>query len=296
MSKHIVPEAALNQSRHGSWAWVPPAVLGAATVVGLLLRGGPSAVAGLIVPVRVDTVDRVPDRRPLAAKLAEDIESLASGLGSFTTIMEAPIDADRKVREASVSIGPVANEMVRRAVHTNTQRRAEHVIAGNGTRKAAEQRVLDAIAQMEAIGVDEPSTAAVGMLAGIDPTGGYFSNTIGPLSTDGLVIRGAGCCRLTDEGRAAAHAPQAALDMASYHDMLRSVVRKKGGATLRMLDALIEAGPGGITAEALGQRVSIDHTGGYFSNTIGPLSTLGLIERRAGVVTSTPLLFPEALA
>lgn len=39
----------------------------------------------------------------------------------------------------------------------------------------------------------------------------------------------------------------------------------------------------------------IDPNGGHFSNSIGPLSTLGLITRKNGIVTPTPLLFPEAL-
>lgn len=40
---------------------------------------------------------------------------------------------------------------------------------------------------------------------------------------------------------------------------------------------------------------TFDHTGGYFSNIIGPLSSMGLIERRHGTVRTTSLLFPEAL-
>jgi len=39
----------------------------------------------------------------------------------------------------------------------------------------------------------------------------------------------------------------------------------------------------------------IDPAGGHFSNSIGPLGTLGLITRTGGVVFPTELLFPESL-
>lgn len=37
------------------------------------------------------------------------------------------------------------------------------------------------------------------------------------------------------------------------------------------------------------------NTGGYFSNSIGPLATLGLIERSRGTIRPTPIMFPEQL-
>ena len=158
-----------------------------------------------------------------------------------------------------------------------------------------QQRILDAIAMMEYIGVAEPSTAAVGLIAGIDPTGGYFSNTVGPLSSDGLVDRGQGTIRLTDAGRKLSRQPEAPLTLTEYHDSLRKVLAKKGNATVRMFDALVDNGNQEITGTELGARVSIDASGGYFSNTIGPLGTLGLIDRRQGRIVPTELMFPPSL-
>ena len=62
-----------------------------------------------------------------------------------------------------------------------------------------------------------------------------------------------------------------------------------------ILDAVIRRGGAEVANEELGREVGIDHTGGHFSNTIGPLSTLGLIERRSGVVRPTEILFPKGL-
>jgi hypothetical protein len=56
-------------------------------------------------------------------------------------------------------------------------------------------------------------------------------------------------------------------------------MKAAGGRTIDILDTIIAAGGNSITSEEIGQAVGIDHTGGHFSNTIGPLSTAGLITR-----------------
>jgi hypothetical protein len=80
--------------------------------------------------------------------------------------------------------------------------------------------------------------------------------------------------------------------MDEYHAGIRQIL--KSGAQVRILDALIEVG-GDTTTDEIGAVTGIDPAGGHFSNSIGPLGTLGLIERRAGVVRPTSLLFPPGL-
>ena len=161
-----------------------------------------------------------------------------------------------------------------------------------------QQQILDALAWLESIGVNEPSNAQLGAIALIDTSGGYFSNVAGPLASAGLIERGNGTTRLTDAGRAAANPIDEPPSLDAYHNVLRERVRKSrnaNGKTLAILDALIEAGGSELSNEQIGEQVSIDTSGGYFSNSIGPLSTIGLIDRRAGVVRPTDLLFPPAL-
>lgn len=162
----------------------------------------------------------------------------------------------------------------------------------------AQQRILDALAWYESLGTQEPSLVQVGAVALIDTTGGYFSNVVGPLSAAGLVERPSGKLRLTDAGRALANQPESVASLDQYHDVLRNRVRKMksaSGKTIEILDAIIAAGGGELTVEQIGEAVRVDHTGGYFSNCIGPLGTAGLIERDRGVVKPTHVLFPEAL-
>jgi hypothetical protein len=162
-----------------------------------------------------------------------------------------------------------------------------------------QQEILDAIAWWESIGINSPSNIQVGAVALIDPTGGHFSNLTGPLSSYGLIERGGGTIRLTDAGRAVANVPETGNTLDEYHDVLRNRVRRMkqaGGRTVDILNAIIAAGGQPLTNAEIGERVGIDHTGGHFSNTIGPLSTAGLITRNAGVVTPTDVLFPEGLS
>ncbi len=161
-----------------------------------------------------------------------------------------------------------------------------------------QQRILDALAWFESIGVASPRNLQVGAIALIDSTGGHFSNTVGPLSTTGLIERGDGSMQLTDAGRAVANAPANPPTMADYHNMLRERVRRAksaGGKTVEMLNAMLAQGGDELTVEEMGEAVGIDHTGGHFSNMIGPLGTLGLVERNRGTIRPTDLLFPEGL-
>ena len=153
--------------------------------------------------------------------------------------------------------------------------------------------------RFESIGISSPSTLQIGAVALIDASGGHFSNVVGPLSSNGLVQRGGGSMSLTPAGRAIAQLPVNVASLAEYHDVLRSRVRKvknAGGKMVAILDAVIRRGGGEITVQEIGDEVGIDPTGGHFSNTIGPLSTLGFIERAHGVVRPTAILFPPGLA
>lgn len=162
-----------------------------------------------------------------------------------------------------------------------------------------QQRILDAIRFFEAIGNPEPTNVQIGAVALLDATGGHFGNTIGPLSTAGLVVRGNGRTRLTDTGRALATVPESAATLAQYHDVLRRRVLKAKSASKRTVDVLnviISRGGSPVTNEEIGREVGIDHTGGHFGNTIGPLSTLGLIRRDSGKNYPTEVLFPSGLS
>lgn len=168
---------------------------------------------------------------------------------------------------------------------------------GDLTLKAKQQEIIDALYWWESVGIT-PSGIQLGAVALIDTSGGYFSNLVGPLVTSGYVVRAGGKCRLTEVGRSLANPLEATPTMAAYHDMLRSRIKgmkTSNGKTLAIFDLMVGLAGEPATNEAIGQGVGIDHTGGYYSNSIGPLSTMDLITRSAGVVSPTGHLFPEGL-
>jgi hypothetical protein len=161
-----------------------------------------------------------------------------------------------------------------------------------------QQKILDALAWYESLNNFSPRNIMVGAIAMMDATGGYFSNVVTPLSSAGLIQRGNGTTSLTPEGRKYARKPERITTMAEYHDMLRERVRrsKNGtGKTVEILNYLIKCAGESVACSEIGEGIGVDHTGGYFSNIITPLSTLGLIERSNGQVTPTEIVFPKGL-
>lgn len=175
---------------------------------------------------------------------------------------------------------------------------ADPAAVGDLKLNKTQQRILDALAWYESLGNNSPSLVHIGAVALIDTSGGYFSNLAGPLSSAGLVERGHGSMSLTALGRTFAKTVDTPATLAEYHRSLGERVRKMksaGGRTLDILETMIAANGQELTTEQIGQALGIDHTGGYFSNLIGPLSTAGLITRSGGVVRPTEVLFPEGL-
>lgn len=163
----------------------------------------------------------------------------------------------------------------------------------------AQQRVLDALAWWEGLGVRPAATAQVGAVALIAAPSGHFQNTVGPLSRHGLIERTQGEFSLTPAGAAIAEPPEQVATLAEYHDVLRRRVQssKRGsGATVRILDALLAGGGQAMSIEEIGERAGIVTPSGHFRNSIGPLSTMGFIKRNRGVVTPSEMLFPGGLS
>jgi hypothetical protein len=237
-----------------------------------------------------------------ADKLLKRITSLA---GEFNiAAVPPPVEAhypSRKPNSPTAAPKPFTrqvNNSAHRPAHNSPAKPEKPATVGDVTFNKTQQRILDALAWYESIGITEPTSLQVGAIALIDASGGHFSNTVGPLSSGGLIERGDGVIRLTDAGRAVAKLPARLNTLEEYHEMLRSRVRKARsatGKTVDVLDAIIAGGGAELSSEDVGAAVGIDHTGGHFSNTIGPLGTLGLIERKNGKVRPTELLFPEGV-
>lgn len=164
-------------------------------------------------------------------------------------------------------------------------------IGGEGV-TGAKKRILDALAQLEVFGLATPDRRTVAAHARMSPQGGHTTNTISALRTAGLLDYPAnGLLALTEAGRAAATYPAAPPTLADLHASWLSIV---SGLQQRILQAVIDAHPDGLTREELADRVSAVAGGGHFTNTISALRTLGALDYpRKGWVVATEAVFPK---
>ncbi|MGH7782244.1 MAG: ATP-binding protein [Candidatus Binatia bacterium] len=154
-----------------------------------------------------------------------------------------------------------------------------------------EQRILDAIAWMESIGISEPAKEATAFMAGYSPSSSGFTNACGSLRTKGFVIYPApGAIALTDDGRNKAIAPDHPPTREELH---RKVLEKLPGPERRLLQPIIEVFPADLSNEELAEKSGYSLVSSGFTNARGKLRTLGFIDYpQPGRVVAKKLLFP----
>lgn len=160
---------------------------------------------------------------------------------------------------------------------------------GPSTLAGPEQRVVDAIAWMESIGIEAPAQEAVCFLAGYSWGGGYFKprGWLGASRLTELVPGNR--IRLTDAGRALANVPETPLTTERLHE---AVLAKLQGPERRVLAPLLPVYPGTIAQEELCALADYSWGGGFFKPR-GRLRKWGLIEYMDGGIRAAAVLFPE---
>lgn len=156
-----------------------------------------------------------------------------------------------------------------------------------------EQKIVDAIAWFNAIGIAEPEGPAVAAVAGYKVNGGGFKNPRSRLSTKGMVTYPTpGTLALTDAGRACAKPPDvASLTGEAFRAKILEIL---DGPERKILTPLLAAWPDRMTADAVAQDAGYGVDGGGFKNPRSRLSTLGLIEYPTpGTLRARDILFPE---
>lgn len=213
--------------------------------------------------------------RPLVEKLARIFDT-----GPQTTVSLAPLEevpaflreTERKARQRAGAGQPVG--------------RTGPALGLTGP----EQRILDAIAWMNAIGVERPEQTAVAFLAGYTIGGGAWNNPRGSLRTKGYLEYHGQQLRLTDAGRALARPPEVAPGNEALHEAIKD---RLPGPETKLLTVLLEAYPGELSNDELAARAGYAPKGGAYNNPRGRLRSLGLIEYRNGMVRARDILFPE---
>jgi hypothetical protein len=161
-----------------------------------------------------------------------------------------------------------------------------------GALSGPEQRIVDAIAWLEALGIREAEQTAVAFLANYTYGAGSFNNPKGSLRGKGYVEYLAGNrIRLTDEGRALAQIPDEALTPEELH---ARVLDRLPGPEQRLLRPLLDAYPDALSNQALADAAGYTAGAGSFNNPRGRLRSLGLIDYNPpGHCVAKSLLFLE---
>ncbi len=157
------------------------------------------------------------------------------------------------------------------------------------------RRMLEAMALLEQLGIEQPTRANVAGFLGISHNTGTFRNNLSQLRVAGL-IEDCADQRITRTGtaRAAIPSPDRPPTLDELHDIWRG---KLGGTTARMMDVIIAAYPEPISRAAIAEQLGVDANTGTFRNNLSLLRSPGLIRdvTKGGDVIATDLLFPEGL-
>ena len=160
----------------------------------------------------------------------------------------------------------------------------------------SEQKVLDALASLEAVGVEMPSKTQLAAFAGYsNPKSGGFAAPAAALVRKGMVESSAGRAAMTECGRAAANQPGRPATTRELQERIFSLL---GEGERRLLTLLIAAHP-----ESL-QRVELAKQGGYsnaksggFAAPLARLIELGFVDAvKNGVVRGSEMLFLKGKA
>ena len=191
--------------------------------------------------------------------------------------------APEPVRVARVATAPRRSPALREAAVAN---------ASGVT--PSEQKILNALAAYEVLGITPVRRVNVAFFAGYTENG-HFNNMVGQLRTNGLLdYPTKGDVALTDAGRALADA--GASPIASLEDLHRLWLSKISPSEAKLLRCLIETYPDSVTRADLAAATGYTENG-HFNNMVGHLRSLGAADypNKARVV-ATDVLFPAGLS
>ncbi len=258
--------------------------------------GGPPDEAAIARARREGAAEAEKQIRQIVAQHEAGTRAIVRALEGVIPGIEKAVEAARS--PLNVELGKAPPEPARAArspvppARNGRQGSPASRSTGNGEIDGPMQRIVDAIAWEESLGIEDPLQTAVAFLANYRFGGGGFNNPKGRLKAGGFVDYLPGNrIRLTDAGREVANAPEAP---ASAEELHRRVLGKLDGPEQRLLQPLIDAYPEALSAEELAEAAGYAAGSGGFNNPRGRLKTLGLVNYpEPGMVRAADLLFPD---
>lgn len=247
------------------------------------------------------TDERLGELSARASEIIRSADQMAEELGRAIARQEAPAPSIPQQTQGTKAGGSARREA---AEHRSARSLPDPVLdspPAAGDLTGPQQKVLDALAWWEAVGVSRPSKIQVGFVAGYRVSkrvGGTYGNILGQLRASGLIdYPGVGSIELTEAGRFTATPPGILPTTDALQD---AIYAKLGAAERRVLQVLVTTYPNPLSKQEAGERAGYavgDRVGGTFGNILGRLRSLGLIDYPStGQVVATPILFLEDAA
>lgn len=212
------------------------------------------------------------------SKVAVQIDNISGSLSAVNQILLPLPQNGQGVSQTERFVRPKLNIITSTepANHGPTVPKSADEQAERDQLTGPEQRILDAIAWLNSIGIDEPAQVAVAFLARYTYGTGGFNNARGSCNSKGLVKYLPGDrIMLTDAGKRVAAIVDGDLTTEELHQRVMSVLPNP---EQRVLKPLLEAYPRALSDEELAPLANYKPGVGGFNNPKGRLRTLGLIE------------------
>lgn len=241
--------------------------------------------------MRVDLAESLSEAKLTAEAIQSTIERLSVTVESAKYIEKNGVLAPAGSRAGRPQ--PAA----RRIEQARPQPVRAQPTASNGDISGPMQKILNELAELEAVGISPADKAQLGLFCGYtNIKSGGFTGPLGKLREMELIhYPGSGEVALTDKGRQQAVLPGEPL---TTNDLQSRIVNKLDGPRARVLRELIGIYPNAIGKEELGGKLGYTNVkSGGFTGPLGSLRKLGLIEYpQSGTVSASELLFPSGLA
>lgn len=239
------------------------------------------AVEKAVGAAQADKARAVGDHRAFFRAICADVTQVAKRIEGFLNDRERPSSAPEvRVSPAQIYRGPPITKVVVEK-------------ASIDGKDGPMQRVVDAVAWLEAAGVRGPySREQVALLARYAPSGGSYQNALGRLRTAGDIdYPKSNYVALTEQGRRWAKRPAGPT---TADELQRRVLETIDGPMKRCLEPLLKLYPDSTQRETLAIAAGYDAGGGSYQNALGRLRTLGAIDYPSkGMVRAEPWLFLE---
>jgi len=164
--------------------------------------------------------------------------------------------------------------------------------AGDFRPSSSQQRILDALAWLDSVGIPEAKKTQLALLAEQSPRSSGYTNNLGALRSAGLIDYPLpGMVTLTEAGRSVAAVPELP---PTTEALQRSALARLPKSQGRILRALIAVYPQELGKAELAERADQSPTSSGYTNNLGALRSLGLIDYpSSGWVVALPVLFLE---